>query len=238
MNAMPKLTLVVERKPVQVYDLKHPVIRIGRVDGMEIMIDNISVSRRQAEIRQEADGSWTVRDLGSANGTFLNGRRLTAAQPVTSGDEISFGKFALFFDRVLSEPLVQTDVAPRQGFDQAAGTFRLRTEDVDELQRAAGLKRRAQLQWEVGRIRDTHYLERGPRAAVLIGRSTLCDLQVPAGPKHHLLVIRNAEAFEARNLSGWHRMRVNGQVTRKAVLRSGDVIDIAGLRVTFLDEVR
>ena len=61
---MPKLTLVLERKPLQVYDLDRDVIRIGRSAGLEIVIDNVSVSRRQAEIWQDA-GTWKVADLGS-----------------------------------------------------------------------------------------------------------------------------------------------------------------------------
>ncbi len=42
-----------------------PVITIGRVSEMDIVIDNISVSRHQAELRKEA-GSWVVLDMGSA----------------------------------------------------------------------------------------------------------------------------------------------------------------------------
>ena len=72
---MPKLTLVLDRKTVQVYDLDGPLIRIGRTPGMEIVIDNVSVSRKQAEVRR--DGSfWIVRDSGSSNGTAVNGERL------------------------------------------------------------------------------------------------------------------------------------------------------------------
>ena len=54
---MPKLTLLLERKPLQVYDLRDPVIRVGRAPGLEIVIDNVSVSRRQTEIRQDGAGS-------------------------------------------------------------------------------------------------------------------------------------------------------------------------------------
>ena len=101
---MPKLTLVLDRKPVQVYELDQPIIRIGRGETSDVLIDNVSVSRRHAELREEG-GAWLLRDLGSSNGTFLNGQRVTAELPLRPGDEIPFGKFSLLFERVLAEPL-------------------------------------------------------------------------------------------------------------------------------------
>ena len=84
---------------------------------------------------------------------------------------------------------------------------------------------------------DTFYLERLERSAVLVGQSPLCDLRVPAGPKHHVLVLRNRTGYEVRNLSGWARMRVNGEAVTQAPLKGGDVIEIRGLRLTFFDEI-
>jgi hypothetical protein len=109
--------------------------------------------------------------------------------------------------------------------------------DVERLQTTAALKRRAHLKWEGGGRRDTFYLERLERNAVLVGRSRLCDLRVPAGPKHHLLVLRTRTGYEVRNLCAWFSMRVNGVVTAQAPLKGGDVIALRGLRMTFFDEI-
>lgn len=231
---MPKLTLVLERKPVQVYDLGSFVTNIGRAEDMHIVIDNVSVSRRQAQIRLEDDGSWTVQDLGSSNGTFLNGQRLTAAQRLKRGDEISFGKYSLFFDGAIAEPIDEAEPAADGQTGEASETFYMNAADVERLQEALALKRRAQLQWEARGQTGTFYLE---GAAALVGQSVLCDVRVPAGPRHHLLVTRNKFGFEIRNLSRWHRMRVNGWVLAQSVLRSGDTIEIAGLRLKFLDDL-
>ena len=104
---MPTLTLVAERTPIKAYEVKTLGVNIGRGDDMDIVIDNVSVSRRQARIQMMPTGEWVVEDLNSANGTFLNGQRLTAPRPLARGDEISFGKFSLFFDRPLREPIQQ-----------------------------------------------------------------------------------------------------------------------------------
>jgi hypothetical protein len=230
---MPKLTLVLDRKPVQVYELDQPVIRIGRGESSDVLIDNVSVSRRHAEIREES-GAWLLRDLGSSNGTFLNGQRVSADQPLRPGDEISFGKFSILFERVLAEPH-GADTAAVPAAAETGVTLHLRPEEVERLHRAAAQRRSAQLQWEAGGQRGTHYLE-GPGA--LVGRTPLCELRVPAGPRQHVLIMRGAQGFEVRNLARFRRMRVSGVVAPRAPLKSGDTIEIGGLRMTFMDEVR
>ena len=74
--------------------LKVPVtsmaVTVGRMPGSTIVIDDSRVSRRHAEIGVTDDGSLTVRDLGSTNGTKVNGIRISETT-VTEGDEIEFG---------------------------------------------------------------------------------------------------------------------------------------------------
>jgi len=56
-----------------------PPARIGRADTLEIVLDHLAISRHHAEIAFDQRG-WTVRDLGSTNGTFLNGLRVGQAE--------------------------------------------------------------------------------------------------------------------------------------------------------------
>jgi putative nucleotidyltransferase with HDIG domain len=56
-----------------------PPARIGRADALEIVLDHPAISRHHAEIASDEHG-WTVRDLGSTNGTFLNGLRVGQAE--------------------------------------------------------------------------------------------------------------------------------------------------------------
>lgn len=236
---MPKLTLVVDRKTVQIYDLDKTVIRIGRVAEMDIQIDDVSVSRRQAEIQQDGAG-WVVRDIGSSNGTFVNGERLAGDRPLKAGDEIAIGKYSLFFERVPSgsevsaAPAASARPAPAQRSD---ATMYLKPEEVEQLRKSVVQKRQAHILWEAGGRKGTHHLT-ADGAATLIGTSDKCDLRVPAGPKRHLLVVRGGDGFEARNLSFWRRMRVNGEKTSRARLTTGDVVEMSGLKLTFMDEVR
>jgi len=231
---MPKLTLVMERKPVRVFDVNSSTVNIGRGEDMHFVIDDASVSRRQAQIRFDANGRWTIADLGSINGTFLNGQRLTSAQPLERGDEVSFGKFSLFFDSALTGPARLEEPALFKPGGAHTQTVYMSAEEAEHLRRAVAQQRRAQLQWEAKGQHGTFILN---GSGVLVGRSPLCDLQVPAGPKQHLLVLRSQFGFEVRNLSWWHHMKVNGWTVEQSPLESGDVIDVGGLHLTFLDEL-
>jgi ABC-type multidrug transport system ATPase subunit len=71
---------------------------IGRGQGqVAFVLDHPHVSRRHARIFQQ-DGRFLLMDLGSANGTYVNGRRLTGRVPLNRGDKIDIGPFSLLFD--------------------------------------------------------------------------------------------------------------------------------------------
>ena len=68
---------------------------VGRHPESDIFLDDITVSRRHAEIRRAGDG-FTLHDVGSLNGTYVNRERVEGAE-LRSGDEIQVGKFKLVF---------------------------------------------------------------------------------------------------------------------------------------------
>jgi pSer/pThr/pTyr-binding forkhead associated (FHA) protein len=80
------------------FTLDRDVTRLGRHPDSEISLDDITVSRRHAEIHR-ADEGYTVADVGSLNGTYVNQERIDRA-PLRQGDELQIGKFRLvFFER-------------------------------------------------------------------------------------------------------------------------------------------
>lgn len=70
---------------------------LGRSRECDIVLDDVGVSRRHAEIRPTPEG-WTVADLGSTNGVRLNDRRLRGTQPLQLGDRIELGSTELVFE--------------------------------------------------------------------------------------------------------------------------------------------
>jgi putative nucleotidyltransferase with HDIG domain len=74
------------------------VLRAGRLGTLEIVLDDSSVSRRHAELRQ-ADNGWWVRDLESTNGTYVNGVRLGPGErQLHPRDIVQFGKVAMMVE--------------------------------------------------------------------------------------------------------------------------------------------
>jgi hypothetical protein len=69
---------------------------IGREEGLEIVLQDPEASRRHARISRQA-GQFFIEDLGSTNGTFVNGIQITAPQRLNPGDSIGIGQTALVF---------------------------------------------------------------------------------------------------------------------------------------------
>ena len=70
---------------------------VGRSPECDIFLDDVTVSRRHAEITRAGD-SFTITDLGSLNGTFVNRRRIESAE-LQDDDEVQIGKYRLTFLR-------------------------------------------------------------------------------------------------------------------------------------------
>jgi pSer/pThr/pTyr-binding forkhead associated (FHA) protein len=90
--------LVVRRGPTvgARYLLEKPVTRAGRHPESDIFLDDITVSRRHAELRRAEDGKVVIRDVGSLNGTYVNRERIEE-QILSGGDEVQIGKFKLVY---------------------------------------------------------------------------------------------------------------------------------------------
>ncbi|MFF3243968.1 FHA domain-containing protein [Streptomyces sp. NPDC002870] len=68
----------------------------GRHPQSDIFLDDVTVSRRHVEFRRGPDGSFTVADVGSLNGTYVNRERIDSVL-LANGDEVQIGKYRLVF---------------------------------------------------------------------------------------------------------------------------------------------
>lgn len=101
------MKLVVEQgeRAGQEFRLSRPSIFIGRGEDSDIVLAEQGVSRRHARLAQGPQG-WTVTDLGTTNGTFVNGRRIPDSEPipVQPGDRLSIGSSVLALQQVSPAP--------------------------------------------------------------------------------------------------------------------------------------
>jgi hypothetical protein len=89
--------LVVQRGPSagSRFLLDTDVVSAGRHPDSEIFLDDIAVSRRHVAIDRR-DGRFTLHDVGSLNGTYVNRERVDDA-PLNHGDEVQIGKYRLVY---------------------------------------------------------------------------------------------------------------------------------------------
>ena len=72
-------------------------ITIGRDPANSITINDAEISRRHARLTYQG-GKYVLEDLGSTNGTFVNGIRVQGEQPLANGDSLRFGAVTMRFE--------------------------------------------------------------------------------------------------------------------------------------------
>jgi ABC transport system ATP-binding/permease protein len=80
----------VDRRPTMRMPLPAKALRIGRVPDNDIVLPDLDVSRHHAELRKSPAGTYEIVDLGSHNGTYVNGRRVSSAV-ISEDDIVSIG---------------------------------------------------------------------------------------------------------------------------------------------------
>lgn len=93
---MVKLTIRSGPQAGRDFTVDRPSIRIGRGSGNEVTLQDNQASRQHAEISQRGD-QYFVRDLGSTNGTFVNGQRISGSHPLQPGDQVRIGETTMGF---------------------------------------------------------------------------------------------------------------------------------------------
>lgn len=160
------------RRP-QVFRLLQPVVVIGRGKGTDLLLPDISVSRHHARVERIGEDGYRLVDLGSQNGTKVNGQRVDTCD-LKRGDELQVGKFLLTYEfkpnRTVEDAPTGVDnytlEGERTGFlnkvsavdgTLAHATTALSREQLDDVRRQARLKENAKVvqvdtgdSWKIG----------------------------------------------------------------------------------------
>jgi hypothetical protein len=87
----------------KVHPLEAPEISIGRDSSNTVTINDAEVSRKHARLEMRGS-SYVIQDLGSTNGTFVNGQRVSGTQVLNPGDTVSFGEGILLQYEAVYDP--------------------------------------------------------------------------------------------------------------------------------------
>src|SRR5512146_3452468 len=99
--------------PGATYSLEGDQLVIGRDSSSNIAINDAEVSRKHARLNYQG-GKYVIEDLGSTNGTFVNGQRLVSPVVLKSGDVISLGEQIVLMYEVLMPDVGETVMSPRR----------------------------------------------------------------------------------------------------------------------------
>ena len=179
-----------------------PEVRVGFDRTNEVAVPFEGVSRRHARISFDGKSYW-IEDLGSSNGTFLNGRRLVRKQRLAHLDVVTLGRYA---DFIFVRRQVPTARSTRSGIRSAS----LEVLDGPE----AGSRREI------------------PRGSITIGRSLASNVVVDSHlvSKSHARLERSGLQLVAIDLQSSNGTFVNGERIDSQALADGDEISLGGGR--------
>jgi len=186
--------------------LSGDVYVIGRRAGSAIRLTEQNVSREHARLAR-AGRTWMVEDMKSYNGLYVNGARVVGSEPLVNGDVVQIGDYRLFLEQ-----------------------------EATPVPAAAPMSARAQLPNRLvmltGPSPGHEYALVGER--ILVGRSSSCALTLPhdsVSRAHCELVPLAQSRFEVVDLRSANGIRVNGQELRRAILDSGDLLEVGDVRL-------
>jgi pSer/pThr/pTyr-binding forkhead associated (FHA) protein len=188
-------------------------IVIGRTRDCDIVLDNLAVSRRHARLSRDDDG-FHVTDLGSGNGTYLNGQQIDQSL-LKDDDRIAIGKHKLIFRDTGSNVALASDIFGA------------------ERTRLVGKVHMAYVEVIAGKQKDVQFRLEKPK--MTIGRAHDCDivLQDWRVAKQQAVISRKGEKYVLRDESGQRRTQVNDYYVQEAVLKEGDQIHLGNTILVF-----
>ena len=219
---MPSIVISLASDPASatVFPLDSGVLTVGRVEGVDIVLPSGEISRRHARIGVK-DGRVVVEDLGSSNGTLINGARITGQRVLGPGDVASIGPYELRVEapEAAVEPSPVPPVGPPLG----------REESTHAPDPAAPV---------VVRIVDvaTGRTEERPLpdgATVTFGRTEGADvvLATDGVSRRHFSLERQGELVVMRDLGSSNGTFVNGHRLAECSLGPADVVEVGGQRI-------
>lgn len=208
-------------RPLKKWNLDRPRFNIGRAPENEIQLDAHVVSRRHAVLEQEG-ADWIVRDLGTANGTWVNGARIDGSHTLRLNDIIQVGAFALrFSDDQQSQILAASPKVPdtkKSGEGWIALSARATPEEREARERSATERAYLKLNHGAPRTIDKDVYQ--------IGKDAACDLRLEGvfAPRKLALIVRGRGGWKLVNVTAdGKRVERNGtSVPDQSWLDDGD----------------
>lgn len=238
---MPTLTLQCDNR-VLTSCIVGQAATIGRLPGNTLVIDNPSVSGHHARVFRDGD-AFVVEDLGSTNGTFVNGKHVSR-HPLESGDAVRIGKHTIVFDAIgggeaaeqQAIEAVMSNPGDTMYLDahkhKALVAWLQKTQSAAEAEATEAARRLGVLRVLKGRADKPEYTLEAHTSLVGKSDAALVRLKGFFKPKEAVAIARNGEGYVATAIGG--TTQVNNQRLRgRHPLADGDILEVGGLTLEF-----
>jgi len=228
---MARVLLKFKEALIKEIPLDKPVITIGRKAENDIVIDNQAVSGFHAKILAEGE-AFAIEDLGSLNGTFVNGQRVAKTE-LDNGDIVLIGIHSL-----------EVECPPRQDRDKAVPVVRGHSMDETMVIDPASQKRMIEATAKTEEVLGGFVVIEGSSdkreyelkdRVVTIGKDDSAAIRLKGffAPAVAALVNRRKEGYFITPASG-KSIKVNGQdVKIRYDLKDGDMVEVSNLKMQF-----
>lgn len=228
---MPFIRVYLNDVQIEQVEFSEGQLVIGRDPECGVVIDNAEVSSRHAVIEKK-DGVFVIRDNGSTNGVFVNGKKVDQ-QSLKYWDEIQIYNYILKFMAVSGlQETADPDLARDRTTGQS-GTREVAMSDVQELLKLRKQKKSAYLEiLNTDHDRSIYLLK---EAIFRIGRSTTCDLHTSGwfSPRVAVEIQRKEDGYYLVSRRGGRVFR-NGKAAAASIkLADGDSLRVRNLSMNF-----
>ncbi len=220
-----KLVLSQAGKPDEEFVLRPGQLIVGRSQVNDIVIPDSTISRSHARLECNGD-RCILADLGSANGSWVNGRRVTEVQ-LNHGDLVRLGDRVLRFEAVAEDPtpemsltVVGSSVEEVEGVESEALPI-----EVSDTRESRLVVHTPNGTSEVSLEDGTTRIGRDPKNEVVLNTS--------GSSRRHALIECRGDSFVLRDLNSTNGTWFRGQRVTEHVLDDGDTFRIGGVRMVF-----
>jgi len=239
---MIKLILQLKGTQIDEFNLEKSMINIGRSKENDIIIDNVAVSRRHAQIELKEGKSYVLRDLRSSNGTFLNGVQIDANDhELVDGDVIGIAKFEILV-KGLTQPPKAAPKVPTQG--DIEGTVIYEAPRSKLSSEPAAIPEPKVFHWPIltaikGPSKGKEF--KITKEITTMGKGLLHDIPVEGWfvSSRHAKIRRHGDRFYISHQGGFlSSTKVNGiQIKKDHILKNKDEIEIGNGTFVFTQSI-
>jgi len=229
-------TIMLRDKVIKHFSLSEgEVVSIGRGQDCNITIDNTAISRQHVSLALNG-GIYFVSDLGSTNGTFVNGKRVSKDEPVSENDNIEFGKFTLSISQEDENNKVSSSVsADTLDMDDETVFVSKKHAPASPAKRFKPRKAGPYLKVLQGNASPTELALEG-KSSIKIGKDSSCDLILSGWliAQAQCYIIKRDKGYYLVPQKSWAGTFINDtKISSERMLRTGDIIKIRQLIIRF-----